>query len=197
MPTVQGAEEDILRTKVLKKRLTPKQRLFVAEYLKDFNGTRAAIRAGYPKKTAQAIASENLRKPLILDALSQARNSIEKKEERALMEAYEVEAHLDALIRQNPKRYYDEDGNFKPIQDLSDEEAYAINEMTRIETEMGTHFKLKFESKLQAIVKKMERLGLMKQVVEVPALQNLVDLLTQAEERKRKMLREEAKTIAE
>jgi phage terminase small subunit len=41
--------------------LTPKQRLFVAEYLRDFNATRAAITAGYSKKTAHTIGWENLR----------------------------------------------------------------------------------------------------------------------------------------
>jgi phage terminase small subunit len=35
----------------------------VLEYAKDFNGTQAAIRAGYSHKTAYSIASENLRKP--------------------------------------------------------------------------------------------------------------------------------------
>ncbi|KIL35155.1 cell division protein FtsK [Cohnella kolymensis] len=35
--------------------LTPKQRIFVMEYLRDFNATRAAIAAGYSKKTAYQI----------------------------------------------------------------------------------------------------------------------------------------------
>lgn len=43
--------------------LTAKQRRFREEYLVDFNGTQAAIRAGYSKKTAYSIAYENLRKP--------------------------------------------------------------------------------------------------------------------------------------
>ena len=34
--------------------LSPKQRRFVAEYLKDCNATQAAIRAGYSKKTAHS-----------------------------------------------------------------------------------------------------------------------------------------------
>jgi phage terminase small subunit len=33
-------------------KLTDKQRLFVAEYPKDLNATRAAIRAGYSKRSA-------------------------------------------------------------------------------------------------------------------------------------------------
>ena len=34
--------------------MTPKRRAFVAEYLKDFNATQAAIRAGYSQKTARS-----------------------------------------------------------------------------------------------------------------------------------------------
>ncbi|PTM36835.1 hypothetical protein DA103_06745 [Enterobacter cloacae] len=40
--------------------LTAQQRLFVAEYLKDNNATRAAIRAGYSKKTAREQSSRLL-----------------------------------------------------------------------------------------------------------------------------------------
>ena len=42
--------------------LTPKQRRFVSEYLKDLNGTQAAIRAGYAPKSAKVIASRMLTK---------------------------------------------------------------------------------------------------------------------------------------
>lgn len=47
------------------KKLTVKEQLFITEYCIDFNGTRAAIAAGYSKKSACEIASENLRKPHI------------------------------------------------------------------------------------------------------------------------------------
>lgn len=52
--------------------LTTKQAAFVQEYLIDLNGTQAAIRAGYSEKTAQAIATENLTKPLIKEAIADA-----------------------------------------------------------------------------------------------------------------------------
>lgn len=45
--------------------LTEKQRIFIMEYMRDFNATRAAIAAGYSKKTAYSIGWENLRKPEI------------------------------------------------------------------------------------------------------------------------------------
>ena len=42
-----------------------KQKRFCEEYIVDFNATQAAIRAGYSKKTAGSIGSENLKKPEI------------------------------------------------------------------------------------------------------------------------------------
>ncbi len=44
-------------------KLTIKQALFCREYLVDLNATKAAQRAGYSKKTACKIGSENLQKP--------------------------------------------------------------------------------------------------------------------------------------
>lgn len=47
------------------KKLTDKEKRFCQEYIIDFNGTQAAIRAGYSSKTAYAIACEMLQKPKI------------------------------------------------------------------------------------------------------------------------------------
>ena len=53
--------------------LSPKQQRFVEEYLIDLNATQAAIRAGYSRRTARAIASENLSKPDIQEAIAEAK----------------------------------------------------------------------------------------------------------------------------
>ena len=53
--------------------LTAKQQAFVAEYLIDLNDTQAALRAGYSEKTAGSIGNENLKKPVIQEAISDAR----------------------------------------------------------------------------------------------------------------------------
>ena len=47
----------------LGKKLTERERAFVREYLVDLNGTKAAIRTGYSKKSAASQASRLLRKP--------------------------------------------------------------------------------------------------------------------------------------
>jgi phage terminase small subunit len=44
------------------RKLTRKELKFIDEYLRDFNATRAAIAAGYSKRTARQIASQNLTK---------------------------------------------------------------------------------------------------------------------------------------
>lgn len=49
----------------LAKDLTPRERLFVREYITDLNGTQAAIRAGYAEKSAASQASRLLRKEAV------------------------------------------------------------------------------------------------------------------------------------
>ena len=60
-------------------KLTEKQAAFVAEYLIDLNATQAAIRAGYSEKTAFIIGFENLSKPNIAEAISEAQEHRAKR----------------------------------------------------------------------------------------------------------------------
>ena len=55
-----------------KNKLTPKQEMFVKEYLVDLNATQAAIRAGYSKKTADRIGPELLGKTCVARAIEEA-----------------------------------------------------------------------------------------------------------------------------
>ena len=50
-------------------KLSDKQELFCLEYLKDLNGTQAAIRAKYSVKTATQMGTENLGKPNIQERI--------------------------------------------------------------------------------------------------------------------------------
>ena len=68
--------------------LTAKQQRFVEEYLVDFNGTQAAIRAGYSHATATAIGSENLRKPDVAAAVLARR---EEMSQQALIASMHVQ----------------------------------------------------------------------------------------------------------
>ena len=102
------------------KNLTPKQQRFVDEYLIDLNATQAAIRAGYSKKTARQIGSENLSKPDIQAKIAEAQR--ERSEatkidaEWVLRQAVELHRRCMQEIRpvRNPKtrkQVCDDDGS--------------------------------------------------------------------------------------
>lgn len=78
------------------KKLTAKQKRFCDEYLVDLNGTQAAIRAGYSKKTAYAIADNNLKKPAIKDYIA-AR--MDEKEKALIADQNEVLKYLTSVLR--------------------------------------------------------------------------------------------------
>ena len=102
------------------KTLSPKQQRFVEEYLIDLNATRAAIRAGYSKKTARAIASENLAKPNIQEAVAKAKrersDATKVNAEWVLKQAVELHQRCMQEIRpvRNPmtrEQVYDDNGH--------------------------------------------------------------------------------------
>ncbi len=72
--------------------LTGKQATFLAEYLKCWNASEAARRAGYSVHTAGAIGSENLKKPEILAA-------IERFKAEHIMSAEEAQMELTKQAR--------------------------------------------------------------------------------------------------
>ena len=75
----------------MKPKLTKKQKAFVQAYKTNGgNGTKAAIKAGYSEKTAEVIATENLRKPIIKEAL--------EKEEKKMQAKYEY--NLDKMVEE-------------------------------------------------------------------------------------------------
>jgi len=74
-------------------KLNDKQKLFVSEYLKDLNATRAAIRAGYSKKTARSQGQRLLTKADVAAAIEK---SFEKRLERTDIDA-------DYVLRQAVK----------------------------------------------------------------------------------------------
>jgi phage terminase small subunit len=106
--------------------LTEKEKLFCKQYIAcKFNGTQAAINAGYSKKTAAVIASENLRKPNIQKYLSEL---IEKHEEKTGVNVSKdrVLLEISRIALQDARQYFDENGQLIPIHDLSDDAAAAL-----------------------------------------------------------------------
>ncbi|MCC4467065.1 terminase small subunit [Limosilactobacillus reuteri] len=77
-------------------KLTQKQQRFVDEYIISGNATQAAIKAGYSKKTAKQMGTENLAKPIVKAAIEK-RNAEIKSEKTADMT--EVMEYLTSVMR--------------------------------------------------------------------------------------------------
>ena len=103
--------------------LTPKQKRFVAEYLVDLNATAAAIRAGYSKKTANRIASENLSKPDIQIAIQEAQDSLQKSTEITQEMVIKELAKLGFF---DIRKMFDKNGKPLDISQLDDDTAAAL-----------------------------------------------------------------------
>lgn len=88
--------------------LTAKQRAFIGEYVKDFNATQAALRAGYSEKTAYSIGSENLKKPEIIF-------EVEKHLRQRVMSAEEALARLSDIARADIADFLHVDGNYVAV----------------------------------------------------------------------------------
>ncbi len=59
--------------------LTPKQAVFVQEYLIDLNATQASIRAGYSEKSARRTGARNMLKPAVREAIAEAMEERKKR----------------------------------------------------------------------------------------------------------------------
>ena len=92
------------------KPLSPKQQRFVSEYLKDQNGTQAAIRAGYSPKTAQEQSSRLLSKDMISEKIN---DMLRKVEDKAIVDASYVLKGLkrvhERCLKPEPVMEFDRD----------------------------------------------------------------------------------------
>lgn len=71
-------------------KLTVKQKKFADEYIKCGNATKAAVEAGYSKKTAAVIGTENLIKPNIKKYIEQRMAEIESERIMSATEAVQL-----------------------------------------------------------------------------------------------------------
>ncbi len=140
--------------------LTPKQQRFMQEYFIDCNATQAAIRAGYSPRTAYSIGQENLKKPDVRDAINKALDAradrCEISAERVLKELARV-AFTD--LRQVAK-WTRKGLEAKPSDELEDDAAAALQEVSQHTTEAGAQVKVKLHSKIEALDKLAKHLNL-------------------------------------
>lgn len=137
--------------------MLPKEQLFVSEYLKDFNGTQAAIRAGYSAASAAVIAHELLRKPKICSLLYEC---VKDKIRRNEMIVDRIVHELAAIAYSSPQRFMDNDGEYLPWCEVDDSLKAAVQDykIQRLKQEDGT-YKEKYVYKFMDRTKALEMLG--------------------------------------
>lgn len=138
-------------------RLTDKQDRFCEEFILDLNGTQSAIRAGFSQATAGSIAFELLKKPEIQDRIAELKA---ERSKRTAIDAEKVVAELAKLGFYNIKNYY-KGGRLKALEDLTDEEAAAIQEVKTKEFFIGDEGGKIVETvfKMQPKIPALEALG--------------------------------------
>jgi phage terminase small subunit len=124
--------------------LNDKQERFCREYVKDLNGTQAAIRAGYSTKTAREQASQLLTKLHIQARVKELQakvvNKLEITSEMILQE-------ILLLARCDLSKAYDSSGNLLPIHEIPEDVRRAMSAYEP--TEYGR--KAKFYDKTRAL----------------------------------------------
>lgn len=145
----KGAEEKLIPDikeeieKIDAEGLTGKQRLFCDYYIKTFNATQSAIKAGYSKNTAYAIGAENLKKPQIKNYLTKLRDAYMEDEyldTKRLLERHRQIAFYDV------NDYVNDDGTLKDLSECDGSLIRKVSaEKTNIEqiSEIGEEKKTK------------------------------------------------------
>lgn len=143
--------------------MTKKQKRFVEEYLIDLNATQAAIRAGYSPATAKEIGCENLTKPNIAAAVSQA------MAERSRRTGINQDRVLQELARIGFAKITDvvDPETAKIRADASDDDLACIQSIKIKPSEFGTEREVKLYDKKSALVDLGKHLGLFKDKVEL------------------------------
>lgn len=103
--------------------LSAKLLTFVKEYLRDRNGARAAIAAGYAPKSAAVTASRLLRNAKVREKLDEG---TAKHLEELDIDSNRVLKGIAQLAFYDPRQLFTEDGKLKNIHDLTDACAMAI-----------------------------------------------------------------------
>ena len=105
-------------------KLTPKQQLFVEEYLKDLNATKAAVRAGYSEKSAGRFAIELLNKTHIANAVNEAKS---KRAQRLVVDQDYVVKNLVEIVERCMQRAPVCDMKGNQIQDANGKDLWQFN----------------------------------------------------------------------
>ncbi len=115
-------------------KMTEKQKAFCDYYIETGNATEAAIKAGYSKKTAKVIGSENLTKPYLKQYIDER---LAKIEDARIAKGEEVLQYLTRVMRGEEKDQFGLDA--------------ALQDRTKAAELLGKRYRL-FVDKVEADV---------------------------------------------
>jgi len=172
--------------KMANKQLTQKQERFCLEYIIDFNGAAAAVRAGYSEKGSAVAACRLLTNVNIQTRIRSFKNERSKRTEvtadRVVQELARVGfANIKDLMRWGNKQVTetDDEGNEKVIGSipfvefndsdfLDEEQSSTVSEVKIIHSTTGSTLSLKTHDKLRALEKLAIHTGVLELTPEEP-----------------------------
>lgn len=137
-----------------------KRKIFVQEYLIDFNVTRAAKAAGYSEKTAHVTGHYLLKDPKVQAAIQDA---MQARIER-------TQVTQDRVVKELAKLAFSDMRNFarwgpggvelKDSRTLSDEDSACVAEISQVDTQYGVNLRFKLYDKSKALEMLGRHLGM-------------------------------------
>lgn len=151
-----------------------KYRIFISEYLKDFNASRAARAAGSQAKRAAQAGHELLTNPdvqkLLREAMSERVKNLEVTQENVIRE-------LAAIAFSDLKHVASWTGDtliLKPSEGLDPTHSSAIESVGHSHTKDGGSIKIKLHNKTRALELLGEHLGIFKRELSLPGVQTFI-----------------------
>jgi phage terminase small subunit len=165
-------------------KLSPKEQLFVEEYLKDLHQGNAYLRAGYRAKRSSASTGAHILmcKPKIKAAIEAAKAERSRRNEITADRILQEMARLAFL---DIGKAFDEGGNLKPLHEMDEDTRRAISglEVTALYEDgenVGKVSKIKLADKRAALVDLAKHSGHFDQKVTVESDGDAISLLVQS-----------------
>lgn len=132
--------------------MTKKRKLFCEKYLSNgFNATQAAIDAGYSRKSAYSIGPEILEFPEVKAYLNTRIKSLLSDTGKMTLEWVQNVLRIARADIRRAVSWDDDSVELTPSDEIDDDTAYAISEVSDVTTRFGRNRSVKLESKTKAL----------------------------------------------
>lgn len=145
-----------LDVQTLSNSLTAKQRKYCRLYIEDFKGTKAAIEAGYSKRTAAVISSNLLKQVKIQQYIEYLQRDLAKQ---AGVSKLMIVRQLKKYVFNDIGTMYNTWINLKDFQELPEDARQCIQEIETKTTKTGQQVRIKSVDKLKSTEMLIKLLG--------------------------------------